>query len=99
MPIIDSVVVENEQEIVLFLVNRTEEKVSITTTHDFELETKAVQLVVKSDHLLDKNTKDAPNTIQPIEQVIDVNEKNTIHMVLEAYSWNVIRLKKCEEPL
>lgn len=99
VPIIDSVVVENEQEIVLFLVNRTEEKVSITTTHDFELETKAVQLVVKSDHLLDKNTKDAPNTIQPIEQVINVNEKNTIHMVLEAYSWNVIRLKKCEEPL
>lgn len=97
--IIDSVVVENDHEIVLFLVNRTEEEVTITTTHDFDLETKAVQLVLKSNDLLDKNTKEAPDTIQPLQQEIAVNEMNKIHVVLEAYSWNVIRLIKCEGPL
>ncbi|OTP10284.1 alpha-N-arabinofuranosidase [Enterococcus sp. 10A9_DIV0425] len=99
VPVVDSVIVVNDIELVIFLVNRTKEASEINLHHDFCLAQEARQIVLKSQNLLDKNTIDTPHVILPKEEKVNIGGGNRIEFIIEGYSWNVIRIKKCEEPL
>lgn len=97
VPYVDSVIVENTDELILFCVNRMSSEQSIEVNHDFDLETDAVHSCLRSSNLFDRNTREAPDTIKLEEtSVLQVNHKNQLAVVLPAYSWNVFKIKKHE---
>jgi alpha-N-arabinofuranosidase len=94
VPIVDSVVIENQQELVLFLVNRGEQKQTIHLDHDFALSQTAEHIVLKSDTLFAKNLRETPNKIVPESKEIVFENEEAITVTVEKYSWNVVKIKK-----
>lgn len=58
-----------------------------------KLDQKAILTVLKSEELNSVNTIEAPSAVSPIEQKIELKGKK-ISLVLDPYSFSVIRLKK-----
>ena len=94
VPIVDSVVIENKQEVVMFLVNRGDQNHTIYLDHDFDLSLTAEQIVLKSETLLDKNLRETPNKIVPNTKEITFEKNSMIAVTAEKYSWNVVKIKK-----
>lgn len=94
VPFVDSVIVENEEDLVLFFVNRSHDKQTVQLDHDFSLETSGQQIVLKSEQLSDKNLRTAPTTLLPQTRTINCLENGKIVVTLDKYSWNVIKIKK-----
>ena len=94
VPLVDSVVVEAEEELVLFLVNRSQEAHTITLNHDFQLAAEGEQIILGSEHLSDKNLRETPNKIRPEYKRLVINQQGDVTLAIDGYSWNVIKLKK-----
>lgn len=94
VPFVDSVIVENEDELVLFLVNRRDQAQTVSLDHDFDLAEQGEHIVLKSEQLLDKNLRETPNKISPETTSIAFAEKQRLVVSVEKYSWNVIKIKK-----
>lgn len=94
VPFVDSVVVENETELVVFCVNRGNQKQIVSLDHDFDLASEGEHIVLKSEQLLDKNLRETPNKIVPQTKKIQFSDKRKLVVSVEMYSWNVIKIKK-----
>ncbi len=92
---LDSCVVENEDEIVLFIVNRMSTIQRFSYQTDQDLQAEIIHIELSSSSLLDKNTRENPETIVPkeVKEVIQW-ENQQFEMTLSPYSWHVIRMKK-----
>ncbi|MGC6769351.1 alpha-N-arabinofuranosidase [Enterococcus sp. LJL51] len=94
VPFVDSVVVENEKELVIFAVNRTDQKQTIIVDHDFSLAENGEHIQLQSEELLDKNRRETPDKIQPKKQTVSIDKEQTVTVEVGKYSWNVFKIKK-----
>ncbi|MBU5359572.1 alpha-N-arabinofuranosidase [Enterococcus raffinosus] len=93
---VDSCLVNNEEELVLFLVNRTKEEQLVEVDHDFDQSLSLIEHRFIGGHdLLDKNTRDNQKQIQPqtLTDCVTLNE-GKIEAKIPGYSWNMLRMKK-----
>lgn len=96
---VDSCVVDNDEELVLFLVNRsqTDSFVEFESDLQFSLES-SIHLEISSEHLDDKNTRENKNLVVPHQVYNHVNlSESKCNIKLSGYSWNVIRIKKVKD--
>lgn len=94
VPYIDSVVIENENEIIVFVVNRTEVEQCILFDHDFDLKNEGNHIFLKSENLSDKNLRETPNKILPKKDKIYFDENKDMLLTADKYSWNVFQIEK-----
>ena len=95
---LDSCVVENKEEIILFIVNRMPSHQMFSYQSDQTLADEIQHIELSSASLLDKNTRENPETIVPKETVEVVQWQNKqVDMMLSPYSWHVIKMKKGEK--
>lgn len=93
---VDSCLVNNEEELVLFLVNRTKEEQLVEVDHDFDQPLSLIEHRLIGGHdLLDKNTRDNQKQIQPqtLTDCVTLND-GKIEAQIPGYSWNMLRMKK-----
>lgn len=95
VPCVDSVVVynQNEKEIVMFQVNRTEEAIDISVKIEGFQALKILEHVVLScDNIKETNLTDH-NRIKPVTVNDAVIDKQDVKYPVTAYSWNMIRIR------
>ncbi|MFA9463571.1 MAG: alpha-N-arabinofuranosidase [Velocimicrobium sp.] len=95
VPCVDSVMVYNqdENEVVIFQVNRTEETISISLDlENFNVLQVIEHVVLSCDNIKETNLKEhdriKPKTVNDVE----INKQN-VSFPIAAYSWNMIRVK------
>lgn len=93
---VDSCIVENETGLVVFLVNRTDSEQIVSLDYDdFDDELLYHHTALFSDNLLDKNTRDEQNKIQPREISDSITDtENKLSIQVKPYSWNTITISK-----
>ncbi|EME7160704.1 alpha-N-arabinofuranosidase [Enterococcus faecium] len=94
VPYVDSVIVDNGNQLTIFLINRTNEQQKITIEHDFNLLDQGEHYTLTSSDLLDKNTREEPEKIRPEINYFSIEKHDELNVGIEKYSWNVIRIKK-----
>ncbi|EOL63483.1 TPA: alpha-N-arabinofuranosidase [Enterococcus faecium] len=94
VPYVDSVIVDNGNQLTIFLINRTNEQQKITIEHDFNLLDQGERYTLTSSDLLDKNTREEPEKIKPEINYFSIEKHDELNVGIEKYSWNVIRIKK-----
>ena len=95
--VIDSCIVENDNEVVLFFVNRSNNQQIVYFQGDIPFLDKYEHIELSSSNLQDKNTKKSPYKIRPKQNIDTVKIENmSIEIELTPYSWNVVRLNKIE---
>ncbi|MBJ0992468.1 alpha-N-arabinofuranosidase, partial [Enterococcus faecalis] len=94
VPYVDSVIVDNGNQLTIFLINRTNEQQKITIEHDFNLLDQGEHYTLTSSDLLDKNTREEPEKIKPEINYFSIEKHDELNVGIEKYSWNVIRIKK-----
>ncbi|MGX7351104.1 alpha-N-arabinofuranosidase 1 [Enterococcus canis] len=92
---LDTCITESTDEIVIFCVNRSEEKQVMQVETDFELLKVIEHIEISHQDLQAKNTRETPNQIVP-KQIYDSIEMQltSCHAYLAPYSWNMIRVQK-----
>lgn len=94
VPNVDSVVIENRNELVIFAVNRVASTQALQVDHDFHLSEDVEHIILKSNNLSDKNMRENPNLIHPTKMNYRIANSKQISIELEAHSWNVIIINK-----
>ncbi|MGM0124666.1 alpha-N-arabinofuranosidase [Enterococcus sp. AZ194] len=94
VPVVDHVVVENEDALVLFMVNRSSEEQTVVMDHDFHLAQEGLHTSLKSPNLLDKNLRETPDKIVPTEEKISLETQKQLTISVPSYSWNMVRIEK-----
>ncbi|MDU5336518.1 alpha-N-arabinofuranosidase [Enterococcus sp.] len=93
---VDTCLVNNEEELVLFLVNRSEEEQLVEVDHDFEQKLSLIEhRYIGGYELQDKNSRDNQKHIQPQRLADYVTlDDGKIEAKIPGYSWNMLRMKK-----
>lgn len=86
---IDTVVVNNEDSIIVYAVNKTNNNHMLSLNIDFNFD-KITHFEMFSEKLSDINHRDVPHKIKPISK--DYNDKKSFS--LKKYSWNTFILNK-----
>ena len=94
VPNVDSVVIENTNELVIFAVNRVASTQELQVDHDFHLSEDVEHIILKSNNLSDKNMRENPKLIHPTKMNYRIANSKQISIELEAHSWNVIIINK-----
>ncbi|MBL4993698.1 alpha-L-arabinofuranosidase [Enterococcus xinjiangensis] len=94
VPYVDSVVVDNGNQLTIFLINRTNEQQNVMIEHNFNLLDQGEHYALTSSDLLDKNTREEPEKIKPEINYFSIEKHDELNVGIEKYSWNVIRIKK-----
>ncbi len=101
VPYIDAVVVENEEEetLTVFAVNKSldEDMEIVCDMRQFADYAVTRHIVLTHDNLKAVNTEENPYEVIPREGGISKNDCGSFSAVLEAHSWNVIRLEKIKK--
>lgn len=94
VPYLESVVIENGNELVIFAVNRSQEEhiKLLFDARGFEIENVIEHLVLGGYHVKETNTKDEMR-VSPKRKTITQKISNELIFELDELSWNVIRLK------
>lgn len=93
----DSVCIYHEDtgELDVFAVNKSKDKIECTLHAScFEPLCGIEHLVVASEHLNDRNSAREKDKIRPVSRNDMICEGETVSCVLDAYSWNVLRLRE-----
>lgn len=93
---VDSCLVNNEEELVLFLVNRSKEEQLVEVDHDFDQSLSLIEHCFIGGHdLLAKNTRDNQEQIktQTLTDSVTLEDKK-IEAKIPGHSWNMLRMKK-----
>lgn len=96
VPIIDDLIVYNEEkgELNIFIVNRSAESVCLNLDlRDFNNIEMSEHIVMSCSDITAANTEDNPNKVQPRTVSATKLDGKYAESILDAYSWNVIRLK------
>ncbi len=96
VPVVDPVAVHNEEtgELTIFAVNRAAENVRLDLdVRDFAGMVFLEHIVLKHDRLDAVNTSEQPDEIIPRQGAGAVLDGGRGHVVLDPYSWNVVRFK------
>lgn len=95
VPFIDSVIVENQEAVICFLVNRSDQQERLDLQLDIPLNGQSRHQELASGSLTDKNTREQPTYIEPKQVYGQVTFQETeVTIQLRPYSWNVITLEK-----
>ena len=95
IPIIDHVVIENNDDITIFAINRTENNVLLEADlQGYRPEQVIEHIGLSSSNLEDINTSNHSNLVSPKQISNTIIEDGLVKSELPAYSWNVIRVSK-----
>ena len=95
IPIIDHVVIENNDDITIFAINRTENNVLLKSNlQGYRPEQVIEHIGLSSPNLEDINTSNHSNLVSPKQISNTIIEDGLVKSELPAYSWNVIRVSK-----
>lgn len=95
VPYVDSVIVYNqsENEVVAFLVNRADENIQMfLELENFNLLQEIEHIVLSCDNIKETNLEDH-NKIEPVAVKDVLIDQQNVSFPVEAYSWNMIRIK------
>lgn len=94
VPTIDHVVIQNDDDITIFAINRTEHSVLLESNlQGYRLEQVIEHIGLSSDNLDDINTSNHSKLVSPKKLTNSVIEDGLVKSTLPAYSWNVIRVR------
>lgn len=94
---LDSVCIyhEDEQELDIFVVNKSGEQMDFTLTPAFFRELEPIEhLVVTAENPEAHNSAEHKDVIQSISRNDIISKENRIQCKLDKYSWNVLRIKE-----